>query len=227
MFGTTTFIYYDNNNQIKNVKRINNIDKKLNYEKFNVYIDNSFEEAYMNFYKEDNATYYDLYNNQNQKIDTKDFLLAYQGDLKINVNSSKIETQMTDEEKEKMIKILKSHSINEDISLFSKQVLDIDNDSKNETIYSLSNFGGQVNETFYSYIFIEESNKEIIDIDLIESQNKNTPEIPQKYHAWSIDLDNDNNYEIVLSSVTGDDTPVYYEFYKYDSSNKTITEMLK
>lgn len=226
MFGTTTYVFY-NNNEIKSVKRVNKINKKIDYEKFKVFLDNSFKDLYINFYDQDNATYFKLYDEENQLIDTKKPLLAYKGNVKIKVSDSPIETELKQEEKDKLLKILKSHSINEDISLFSKQILDIDNDSQNEIIYSLSNVGSKINESVYTYIFIQESNNEIIDVDLTETKINNTITVPQTYLAYSVDLDNDNKYEIVLLKSTGDDTPAYYHFYKYDDSTKNVYEILK
>ena len=39
-----------------------------------------------------------------------------------------------------------------------------------------------------------------------------------------IDIDFDNKYEIVISGNKGDDSPIYYYFYKYDDLNNTVTK---
>ena len=224
LFGTTTTIYYDNNNQIKNIKKSNKLNGKLNYEKLNVYNNGKFQEGYINLYKEDNSIFYNIYNKNQEKIKSNNLLLAYKGDINIKVNQSEIQNKLDSNEKNKLLNILKNKGINEDITYFSKQELDLDNDAQKETIYTLSNYGGKINNISYSYIFVR-SNNEVIDVTLIKNENKNSPENPQKYHVWSVDIDNDNAYEIVVSSTNGDDSPVYYEFYKFDSSNKKIVEL--
>lgn len=224
LFGTTTFVYYDDNNNIKKIKYVDEINKKLNYEKFKVYLNKKFDNYYINFYNEDNATFYNLYNEQYEKISSKELLLAVKGDLKVKVSNVQMETTIVDE-RDYLLDILKKHKINEEINVYSKQTLDIDNDNEKENIYMISNYGGKVNKVIYSYIFIEESNHSTIDVALTTNDPINTAAIKQKYHIWSVDLDNDNNYEIVVSSIDGDDSPVYYEFYKYDSHKRQVSKL--
>ena len=105
LLGTTTFVYYDNNNQIRKVQYVDKINKKYDYEKFNVYLNNKFNEYYINFYDEDNTTFYNLYDKKNKKISSNDLLLAYKGNINIKVNPAKIETDFSKEEKNKMLQI--------------------------------------------------------------------------------------------------------------------------
>lgn len=218
VMGTSTFIYYDKNNNIKSIKYKDNIDKSLNYEKFKVYIDNEFNDYYVTFNNDSHVPYINIYTMSNEIYYSNTYFLGYIGNLNLNVSTP---TRVSNEEidKNKLSKILKSKSL-EDSNLFlTMQQMDIDNDGDKETIYTVSNIS--LKDSYY-YTFLIESDGTVIDINLVINDEKTSI---KSRHAWSIDLDKDNNYEIILARNSGDDTITYFDIYKYDSSNKTIKLM--
>jgi hypothetical protein len=126
---------------------------------------------------------------------------------------------------------ISSSSLNEVNSLLEKSIkkesvmdykdieYDIDNDSRLEKIYSITYVE---NGALINSIFINDNDNVIdivnyeIDFDDVETANLYTI-------TNLIDFNNDDNYEIVLSKVKGDDSPKYYDIYSYiDGSVKEI-----
>ena len=220
LFGTNTIVTYKNG-EISKIKKTKNINRRIDYEKMYVYND-QFDEYYVNMYDEDGLPFYDIYNKNYELIYLDKPLLAYKGNININVAKSNIVYDMDNNDIAIIEKALKNKGINSEILDSSKGIIDIDNDGEKETIYSVNNYGSINDKEIYFYNFIKESDNNIIDIDLTFENDKNSLTIPRKYLKWIIDLDSDNNYEIILSNTIGDDSIVYYDFYKYDNNSKKV-----
>ena len=95
------------------------------------------------------------------------------------------------------------------LSVIKRISVDLDKDSKKENIYTISIIE---NKYFYTYNFIVDDEINVIS----ESMDKNAS-VKKKYDNIYkiIDINNDNNYEIVMVRNNGEDEALTYRFYKY------------
>lgn len=221
IIGGNTIVEYRNNKLLK-IKKSNKINKRLNYKKYSVYNNGIFEDYYIDFKNGDyNNISYTLYNNSDEETNITDSLLAYTNDLNINVQSVKNSYIMTDIDKKLLQKSLPGYNLNN--IYFNKVTVDLDNDGLNEEIYIVNNFDFvNVPDKTISYVFLKINNGDIIQIEKNESSDQNN--VPAYRFSYSIDIDNDNEYEIVLSKFYNESTESY-NIYKYDSKLNKIKEL--
>lgn len=221
IIGGNTIVEYRNNKLLK-IKKSNKINKRLNYKKYSVYNNGIFEDYYIDFKNGDyNNISYTLYNNSDEETNITDSLLAYTNDLNINVQSVKNSYIMTDIDKKLLQKSLPGYNLNN--IYFNKVTVDLDNDGLNEEIYIVNNFDFvNVPDKTVSYVFLKTSNGNIIEIEKDESSNQN--KVPAYRFSYSIDVDKDNEYEIILSKFYNESI-VNYNIYKYDSKLNKIKEL--
>lgn len=217
MFGTTTKVYYKNGNYSK-IKHISKPNSKLNYSKVNLFYENEFIPAYINVTYSENLYGYEIYNEDYEKLSVYPMIFSSE-DININMKVGTSEN-LTDTDKENINKIIKENNYDE-YAHFKKITYDLDNDGNTENIYYLDNILYQ-QDSYYLAIYVQKGNE----LTSIKQITLSDDELAggERYDIFGIaDIDLDNNYEIVLSSNSGDDSPVYYHFYKYD--NGSITEL--
>lgn len=220
--GSNTIIEYKNN-KISKIKQNTSINKRFNYKKFNVYNDGSFEECYIDFskYSDDDSSYI-VYDSGLQEIELSNNLIAYTGNLNISIENASLNYEMNDNDQSIIERYLNEEEYNLDELNFSKVEIDMNNDSKKETIYTINNFNSiESSNTTFCYVFLVD-NGNIIDIKREKVNSSKYYIINASSFSNAIDIDNDGKYEIVLSSYYDESTP-YYEFYKYE--NGKITEI--
>lgn len=218
--GKTTRIYYKNG-AVSKIKYYDNVSKKYNYEDFKIYLDGNFENAKLRLLDNNEYDWFEVYDKENTKKYTNP-LIAYKGDFDLKIYSDIISSP-TDKDNETIKYVLNKEGLQDEYLAFKKLVLDLDSDGSKETVYYIDN-KGSLSEKYYSLIFLNDNdnniiiNKNIINIkNIINSENLDL--------INAIDLDNDGKYEIMISLNVGDDSPIYYYFYKYDSSNGTLTKV--
>ena len=226
IIGGNTIIEYTNNN-VSKIKNITKINKKYDYEKFYVYNNNSFEENYVSFNENSNFDHvgYDIYNKNMEKINLNNIFLAYKGNLKIKVLPTTVITEINDSDKKILDNELYRYQINSSNINFNKVREDLNQDGKLEEIYIVNNFNSNdENKKKFSIVFLRTSNDQIIKIADSETSYDESYKLQAYNFAYAIDIDNDNQYEIALSSYY-DESAKYYKFYKYDEGSNTIKEI--
>jgi hypothetical protein len=94
---------------------------------------------------------------------------------------------------------------------------------KNINIYNINNFKNSDDE-FYNIVFMIDNNDNSSVIDK-SFYNKNLINIKRFDFYGLIDIDKDGENEIVVTETQGDDAPIYYYFYKYNSSKKILNKI--
>ncbi len=221
IIGGNTIVEYRNNKLLK-IKKSNKINKRLNYKKYSVYNNGNFEEYYIDFKNGDyNNISYTLYNNSDEETNITESLLAYTNNLNIKVQSVKNSYVMTDTDKRTLQSNLPGYNLNN--IYFNKVTVDLDNDGLNEEIYIVNNFNLiDIPDKAISCVFLKTSNGNIVEIEKNESSNQN--KLPAYRIPYLVDVDNDNEYEIILSRFYNESI-VNYNIYKYDSKSNEINEL--
>ncbi len=217
LLGNTTIITYKNN-EIKEISYINKINKRLDYEEIKMHNGEDFEKYCISFFNFEgliNSKYYkDCY--EEVELDSS---LAYHGDININVAKNRQTSVMNNSDYTLINQALQTKNISGTASYFNKSTLDIDEDGVNESIYTINNYSNIEDDKFFNYVFLVESNGTIIDINYVQN-NEETPGIYERNEfRWAADIDLDNNYEIILSTVKGDDSREEFLFYKYNGTS--------
>ena len=218
IFGKDTTIYYKDN-KIKNIKYNKNKNISSSYEKFQTYVDGKFIDTYIEF-KKGSDGWYQVYDTEYNKIYPYP-LIAYNGDMNLNLYDKTL-TEQSDSDKKIILSYLKDNNLSEEYNTFKKISYDIDNDGSVENIYYINYYGTNVNS--YCAIFLQK-NSTIVPIILNEFSSDEMLNVEQVDLINLIDIDFDNKYEIVISENKGDDSPIYYYFYKYDDLNNTVTKL--
>lgn len=182
---------------------------------YNVYIDSNYKGKYD--IELVNETYY-FYDKNINKVNYSGDLFAYSGDANIIINNDYNTSQIGLDDIKYVNKFINELK-NEKISLFDlttnkKIEFDIDNDKKDEQIYILSNFGCDncQNSNYFSLVFIVDNNKASL---LSKSYSENDYYGINFYDlAYIIDINNDNNYEIILSKSTFGNNKTYHELFE-------------
>lgn len=213
--GNTYVKYYKNNIKIENSLKIN---PRLNFQKYKIYNGEKFIDGYAKFYKDgiSNDTNGILYNSMFDELNLSIPLLAYSGNINIDVANTVITDKITDADKQILKNKLNGIMNNiEDVN-FKKITVDINNDTQNEYIYLVYKYDNGTNDKFNS-IFMLDSNSNIIDI-IDDNVSKNNDYEFNMYNIdYIIDVDMDGEYEVVLSSFSGY-SPTNYEIYKLKNS---------
>ena len=221
IIGGSTIVEY-RNDKLLGIKKINKVNKRLNYKKYSVYNNGSFEDYYIDFETDDyNNISYTLYNNSDEETNITGSLLAYTNNLNIKVQSMKNSYDMTETDKKVLQNNLPGYDLNK--IYFNKVKVDLDNDGYNEEIYIVNNFNLiDIPDKAISCVFLKTSNGNIVEIEKNESSNQN--KLPAYRFSYSVDIDNDDEYEIILSKFYNE-AKKDYNIYKYDSKSNEINEL--
>lgn len=220
IFGNTTIVYYKNN-KINKIKYVDKLKNKYNYEQFNFLIDDNFTKAKLVLNNNDENEWYQIYDQDFTKLYTRR-LIAYKGNIEME-GSLKTSDEETELDTLNVSKIEKENDIILEKSEYKKVVSDIDNDGNLETLYYINYVDVKMN-MYYCCIYLYKDNSLLS----ISTKNYSLEQLTysEKYDlAGVIDIDLDGKKEILLSSNNGDDTPVYYHFFKYDSKSNSVNEI--
>ena len=161
---------------------------------------------------------YYAYNKKNEVLSFESVLIAYTKDLTLKF----IDFENNESDDIELAKsILKANNIivSDDIELntFNISSLDYDNDGNIEYIYSI---GLIEDETEYdSYIYLMKDDE--YHLIAREESDYNSIEYTRLYFSNLIDFNSDNDYEFVVSKVTSEYGPNYYELYNFDGDSFT------
>lgn len=220
IFGNTTIVYYKNN-KINKIKYVDKLKNKYNYEQFNFLIDDNFTKAKLVLNNNEENEWYQIYDQDFTKLYTRR-LIAYKGNIEME-GSLKTSDEETELDTLNVSKIEKENDISLEKSEYKKVVSDIDNDGNLETLYYINYVDVKMN-MYYCCIYLYKDNSLLS----ISTKNYSLEQLTysEKYDlAGVIDIDLDGKKEILLSSNNGDDTPVYYHFFKYDSKSNSVNEI--
>lgn len=187
--------------------------KSYNGKKLNIYLDNSYFGKYKIFY--DDKWY--LFKNNNTPVNYEGNMLALSGSIKYKV----FNFDMHDIEDTTYVKkALKENDLSEDSTLTYSYYIDIDlnNDGKDERIYTISNkFPYEdIGNISFSYIFMIKDEKIIY-------LYKNKEELDDIYSGCNpyinsfIDIDEDDKPEIIVGCSYYSVEGTKYNLYKFNN----------
>lgn len=220
IFGNTTIVYYKNN-KINKIKYTDELNNKYNYETFNVLFDNEFVKAKLIINNDNENEWYQIYNKNYEKLYPNQ-LIAYKGNIEMK-GSIKTSDEKTELDTLNISKISKEVGFDSEPYEYKKIVFDINNDGDSEIIYYI-NYVDLKSKMYYYCIYLYENNSLLP----INTKSYTLEQITnsEKYDLVGvIDIDLDGEKEIILSSNSGDDTPIYYHFFKYDVGSNSINEI--
>ena len=192
--------------------------KKLEWQLYDTYINNEKIGKY--YLWSDNNEWF-LFDKQKNAYNYQGNLLAYKSNYKIPVKSFTTE-DTTDQTY--LQKLLSDNNLSETgtptISSISK--IDIDNDGVDEKFYVFSNifsYDEVLPKNSYSFVFMEKENK----LYMMYSFTDKFVGLSgcQPFISHVMDIDEDNNYEIVLTCSQYDELPPINTLYKFEK-NKFI-----
>ena len=220
IFGKTTIVYYKNN-KIDKIKYYDKIKNKYSYELFNVLIDDKFVKAKIILNNNNENEWYQIYDLDYEKLYPYQ-LIAYKGNINME-GSTKTSDEETELDISNISKIEKENDLNVEKNEYKKIIFDMDNDGNSEIVYYIDYIDIKTNMYCYC-IYLYKDNSLLS----ISTKNYSLEQLTysEKYDlAGVIDIDLDGKKEILLSSNNGDDTPVYYHFFKYDSKSNSVNEI--
>lgn len=215
IFGNNTIIYYKDNKIVK-IDHPEKINYRYNFNKFLVYDDGNSEECYLNNKEENGYNYFEIYKNDLSRKYINP-VIAYTKELNFNIYKSNESNDYTQNETKKIQEVLSNNGLDKQYTDVSKKV------TKNMTMYSVKNYKSEVEE-YYSIVFLVDSNDKVNIIDK-SYYDKNSIDVKKYNYFGQVDIDKDGVDEIVITETKGDDSPTYYYFYKYDSSQGTLSEI--
>lgn len=218
IIGETTIVHYKNK-KINKIEYVDYINKKYSYDNYKIYYNGSFINGTFNV-TDNLESLYEIYNENYEQIYPYPFI-AYKGDINMNLYNQSI-NEPNDSDNVIISKVLKENSLESNYTNFKKISYDVDNDGMVENIYYVDN--ERNNSSIYFLTFISKNNNTIILEKNIVSMDKINEESRKKLSTL-IDIDLDGKYEIMFSESSGDDSRVYYHFYKFDSNTNSVNEI--
>ena len=99
------------------------------------------------------------------------------------------------------------------------------NDTQADEVEALRRlYGEQTEETIINYLN-NEINKDYRSlIDVLKNESSDQSKVPAYRFCYAVDIDNDNNYEIILSEFYNE-SKVNYNIYKYNLITNKVTEL--
>ena len=188
---------------------------------FNVLIDDKFVKAKIILNNNNENEWYQIYDLDYEKLYPYQ-LIAYKGNINME-GSTKTSDEETELDISNISKIEKENDLNVEKNEYKKIVFDMDNDGNSEIVYYIDYIDIKTNMYCYC-IYLYKDNSLLS----ISTKNYSLEQLTysEKYDlAGVIDIDLDGKKEILLSSNNGDDTPVYYHFFKYDSKSNSVNEI--
>lgn len=213
--NNSTIIYYKNN-KISKIKYEYALSNKYKFENYKFYKDNNYVSGYLNFEYMDGRNIPILYNDYYEK-EYMSTLIAVKGEIEPKVLKTKTIFEPTENDKKILKNVLLKNHLDDNYTYFSKTFLYDD-----LNLYIVNNYSVNGSD-YYCIAFIMNSSNQISILEL-EKYNQN---ITSKTILFSelIDIDLDNQYEILIRTFDGDNTPSYYKFYKYNSESNKIEEL--
>lgn len=201
-----------------------NIDRLSFSNSYSLDGDNFVGKTYINSNKDN----FEIYDSEYQKINIADTLITLntKKDIK-DIKTAKQYNTFGDDDMVNVNSILKRYSLNDEtFNVTLKYVTDLNNDGEDDIIYSISNFYDQDNKSkVFSLIFSSiNDNIEMIDeviVDVAEEYSSNTI-----YLKSVVDIDQDNNYELIISNTTYGNDNSCYSIYRYDISSNSFTKLI-
>lgn len=202
-------IFEYKNNSFKKIDK--SVLKKLNYSDTNLFINNKMIQK-VNFDIKDSTLIYDntkeIVNYSNKKILSN---IEYNLKVKEPVSTEDIKG----EDEEIMDSILKENLINRPIDSLGISKIDLSENKKIFNIYPLD-LGKEYDVDPYIIALVNDEDIIYIEKNINKKIQSSQIYVPNLHLAF--DINNDNNYEIVVSySKTLDINSTYYCVFKYDS----------
>lgn len=217
VIGYDTFWSYDFENKWRN----SGSNIVYGDAKYNIYIYSQYMGKYDLDLGKEKWYYFDSnYDDANFKGE----LFAYNGTRKFKMIDYKTSEILTDDLKY-LNEINDSINISNikitDLIINQKVSLDMDNDGKEEQLYAISNFYCETCENiseYYSLVFIVDDNKvQLLAQSYTDASNYSS--VPIYDINYIIDIDEDNEYEIILSKSTYGNNKTYHDLF-IKSKNK-------
>lgn len=188
-------------------------------ERFAVYQNGEYQDAY---YLQYNNKWF-IYDDNDKVVKRNGALLAYNGKKLLDVISVEDEAIASEDYNNIDSAILElNYPTYGEISVFDKFVYDIDNNKKDETLYTVSNvYSEKEEEKYYSIVFfVTEDDIVIVDSD-INSDRYSTATFELSY---LIDTDNNKKYEfLVMTDYFSNPENPCQSLYEYD---KEVIELV-
>lgn len=171
----------------------------------------------------------EVYNNNFEKISLTNGLLSIKTNTGLkNTKVAKFYNDIDDSDYPYIYKVLEKFSIKEELSITAlKYTIDLNNDGKEDKIYSISNFyNGEEKDQAYSIIFsVINDNIEIIEKVVVDKNEELKTQT--LYLRYIVDVDSDNNYEfIILKTSYGNSQYDCNVMYKYDSNLEKYIKLI-
>lgn len=187
----------------------------ISWNKFNIYTDTKY---FGKYYIVNQDKWY-LFDNDNNAVNYEGSFIGIDTDHNYKVINI-IQNDITDYSY--VEKALSENEINTDIELSSSNVisLDIDNNGKNEYIYTITNRFSEKkeNEKYFGLIFMVKNNR-IYPIYKNSSKEDDIYDGCKPYVNSILDIDQDNKYEVIVSCAYYSNSGVEERLYKFDNAN--------
>lgn len=179
-------------------------------------------------YLNSNKDNFEIYDSAYQKIDATDTLITLNTKKEIeDIKIAKQYNAFDDVDMQNVNNILKRYSLDdESFSVTLKYITDLNNDGEDDIIYSISNFYDQDNRSkAFSLIFSSINNNiEMIDEVIVDSADEySTSTI---YLKSVLDIDQDNNYELIISNASYGNDNNCYSIYRYDTGSNSFEKLI-
>lgn len=206
-------IFQKTNNRWNTVTNKNNIIKNVNWNEYKIYIDYKYFGKYNLVYSDE----WLAFDKNREAVDLEGSNYSFFAHTaKDNYDVKKL-TINKDEDIEIVKRILKEYdiSINNEPEVNINAKVDLDNDGKEETIYALANMLPEdVSEPLFTLFIVE---KEGVLYKLYKSTEEvNSANVCYPMINSVLDIDNDKNYEIIMSCTTTGVDSIKTVLYKYD-----------
>lgn len=221
VFVNNKEMWRKDNNNWKKVS--NNYIKKYQGEELTLFLKSNYNGKVYYKYEGDSIN---LYDENNTLINFGPSMISIKSNL--DYKNVKIASEVNNVEKDiNVVNILERFSLNKNQRVrIKKYEVDLDNDGKNDSLYSISNFylGDEKADKCFSIIFsVINDDINVIDKTIVDLDKQNS--------TWStslnsvIDLDLDNNFELILVSTSYGQDDVYC-MKKYNSSSNKFETLI-
>lgn len=223
--GNTTKVHVSNEDI-----SIDNSNVKLSRQNVKIYFKKNIIDGYIDSEKVDfdDITYnYNIYDKKSNILSPETTLIAYTDDMDVKIKN--VETRDSEDLGE-LYAFAKSNMVTLPSAIGLEYVrissFDYNDDNKDEYIYSITfsenDFSYEENDNYedkqnwHSIIFLKMDDKYIL-LDQKEDSVNIMERTNLKFVAL-IDLNNDGNYEFIVSKKNGEYGPVTYELYNFDGT---------
>lgn len=217
LLNPDTIFEYSNKNWIKvNNGHIND----YNWKEFDVFLDSEYKGKKLVWH--DDQWY--IFDKNKSAINYTEKFIGIKANYDININKFVVENDVS---KDYAYEILSDYDLplTSELTVNDKIVVDLDNDGEEEEIYLISNTFTMDSDpdTIFSKVFMVKNNQKYSIFEQHESGDVYSGCLP--YVNSIIDVDNDNNFEIVLTCSKFSAQEPINTIYKFDQTkfNKLIS----